>query len=320
MCGWLLQLYLVLAFLWVLVETSPDETSEQGELLLPPDTTGTFVFEHRWVDRGRRMVEWEGDRPRIDRSIALPPREVSTELELIRLERMANGFGFPERWHDVVSANRDSRELRRDLTERAAARGVLVAFRGNRYLLSPDYEWIVDRSRPDTLDLARQLQDIALGLPRPSQRELHRIVASMIQSLEYRIPKEIRRDRSGDEINNLGVSTPIEVLYNKWGDCDSKSLLFAAILRHFENQQLIFLRGLDHLFVGVREVPRLGDHYVDHLGVRYVLIEMTSPWPVGRVPLRMWSGLRGNRFAVIALGGNPDRRMLIPRSVRFLGS
>ena len=74
--------------------------------------------------------------------------------------------------------------------------------------------------------------------------------------MTYRIPKPARETPSGKTVNNLGIAVPLEVLYQKWGDCDSKSLLFASILANYSGQRVVFLIGNDHLFAGVRGTPR----------------------------------------------------------------
>jgi hypothetical protein len=318
---WMVGFFLTVSALCVLVLPEHRPGSDYGELTLHPDPHGSIPFRHRWTNEALRMREWKGNRPRIDWRLKLTPMEVASVLDLGRLDHMANTFGLPEEWVEGadVAADYRLRRTRQQLAGRAARRGVTIRFEDDGIVILPDYDWIIENSEEDVRDLARQIQHIAAA--DGSQRKLYRVAASFVQSFDYRIPREIRKNRGGERVNNLGIATPIEVLYHKWGDCDSKSLLFASILSHFAGQRLIFLRGQDHLFVGVRGIPRLGDHFVEFLGVRYVLIEMTSPWPIGRIPIEMWSGLRRNQFMVIALGGEPRRDLWFRgRRIRFPGS
>ena len=131
-------------------------------------------------------------------------------------------------------------------------------------------------------------------------------MAAFVQSMAYKIPADVRRTRSGKMIRTGGVTMPIETLYNGHGDCDTKSLLLASILANVPRQRVIFLMGNSHLFVGVRGIPRLNDHYVNIRGTKYILIEMSSRWPIGRVPQKIWLDCKRNVFRTIEIIDTTD--------------
>ncbi|NNE42931.1 MAG: hypothetical protein HKN12_01870 [Gemmatimonadetes bacterium] len=256
--------------------------AERGQRPLPaaPDSSGTFDFHHRW-DEGPLVVENR-----------LPGQEVRTRLAYERLQFMCSSFGVPESW---LEAGRDSETLR----IRAAERGVRVTFDGDQVYFAPDYRWIIEQGRWNVRNVARELAEAFRNTGLRSQRDFLRLTSSFVQSIEYSIPEAVRHTSTGEAVNTFGIATPIEVLRNKWGDCDSKSLLFAALLRNTSRQRVVFLIGNDHLFVGVRGVPRRGDHYVERSGVRYILIELTDRWPIGRLPDDLWRAVGRNRYQIV---------------------
>jgi len=257
----------------------------------PPDSTGTFAVDLRWNERS------ETDPPFLG-------LKLHADLEYSRLAYMSEHYGVPEEWLETLAweARLPGPSARfREIAGQAARRGVLAKVDGYTVHVEPDYRWIIDESHGDVEAVARGVRGILTERGHATQRDLHRVAASLVQCIPYAVPELTRTHRSDGVIANLGIATPIEVLHNYWGDCDSKSLLFAALLEDCaEDQKVIFLRGVDHLFVGVRSVPRRGDHFVTVQGTPYVLIEMTFPWPVGHLPADLWTAVQGRQFAVIA--------------------
>ncbi len=107
----------------------------------------------------------------------------------------------------------------------------------------------------------------------------------------------------GERILTGGITIPLETLRNGWGDCDSKSLLFASLLAAAGERDVVFFEGNKHLFVGLRLPPRRYDFVVRLRGIPYVLVEATDAWPIGRVPVKVQSGLRRGLYRVIRMSG-----------------
>lgn len=264
----------------------------------PPDSAGTFPFRHRWSEGSG------GEAPR------LRGRSVDAALAYDDLREMCGTYGVPETWTTVAAVewaakegSRAEKRRRNELIRRAAERGVSIHFEGDTICSGPDYDWIVERSRDDVRDVAGRLSDVYRDAGLTTERGLHRVVASFVQSIEYAIPQPWRRDGKGEEIWNFGIATPMEILHNKWGDCDSKCLLFASLLENFPGQSIVFLVGNDHMFAGVRDVPRRGDRYVTVSGVSYVLVELTDLWPLGRIPKDMWAEVGRNEYRILRVAG-----------------
>ncbi|MBZ0269446.1 hypothetical protein K8I85_14925 [bacterium] len=281
-------------------EESPAERRGRVTRLLPdaPDSTGTFRFRHRWSEGSG------GEAPR------LRGREVDAALAYEDLREMCDTYGVPETWTTVAAVDwaakegaRRERKRRNELIRRAAERGVSIHFEGDTICSGPDYEWIVRRGTGDVRDVATRLSDVYRNTGLATERDLHRVVASFVQSIEYAIPAPSRPDEDGQPVWNFGIATPVELLHNKWGDCDSKCLLFASLLENFPGQNVVFLVGNDHMFAGVREIPRRGDRYVTVSGVSYVLVELTDLWPLGRIPKDMWQGVGRNEYRILRVAG-----------------
>jgi hypothetical protein len=56
-----------------------------------------------------------------------------------------------------------------------------------------------------------------------------------------------------------GLLTPLEVIVEGEGDCDSKALLFACLLHGATSQRVALLIGCEHTLVGMEGKPRPGE-------------------------------------------------------------
>jgi len=201
--------------------------------------------------------------------------------------------------YSTTELERKERARERKLADRG------VVLKDNRP--SVDHKWVVEKSRGDMKALAQSLHGVARSQGYTTQRERLGIIASFVQSMAYKPTPGTRRAESGGSVTTGGITMPIETLYRGYGDCDTKSLLFASILANIPRQRLIFVMdkvdsiGEKHLFVGVRGIPRLNDHYVEISGTKYVLIEMTTAWPVGRVSQKSWLDYRRGVFKTVKI-------------------
>jgi hypothetical protein len=105
-----------------------------------------------------------------------------------------------------------------------------------------------------------------------SDREILEIIIDFIQGIPYEIPG-----------NYYGIYTPSEVLYRDAGDCDSKSLLAALILKEMGYEAAIFYSDeYAHAMLGLN-VPSAGE-YKEHNGTPYYFTEMTATgWQIGEL-------------------------------------
>lgn len=131
------------------------------------------------------------------------------------------------------------------------------------------YEKFITQDSPHLKELAQSLNNTA---PDKSKRGLAEHTLAFVQSIPY----------STDFKNKAGYITPIQVILENKGDCDSKSALMAAIL----NQLGIDSKLLDypnHILIAV-DVPRYkDDSFLPENG--FVLAEPAGP---GRTRLGSW--------------------------------
>ena len=120
-----------------------------------------------------------------------------------------------------------------------------------------------------------------------------------MQELKYQLPPEHRFNDEGEKILTAGATMPLETLANQCGDCDTKSLLFAGLVRSISLVDVIFVAIKDHLFAGIRINPSQGDHSIRHQGRDWVLIELSDSWPIGHVPENHLSVIRSGKYRVI---------------------
>ena len=126
-------------------------------------------------------------------------------------------------------------------------------------------------------------------------RDLVAAIARQIQSIPYGIPPN-------------GFLYPDEVLKFNYGDCDSKSVLAASLMRHLApDLDYIFvdLPSADHLLMGVAVSPNPGDDVITVKGETYVLVEMAGParLPLGKVARQSRGAIRDASSHVILSSG-----------------
>lgn len=129
-----------------------------------------------------------------------------------------------------------------------------------------------------------------------NQRDWVKLMASLVQNLQYRIPPITS---NGKEI--FGFWPPIICLYEKAGDCDSKSTLFATLFYHYRKNSCILLMTKRHAFIGIRNMHKVSpaDYSVKIGGVDYILLETTSPERIGYIGRKSLDKLRKRQFSYI---------------------
>jgi len=120
-------------------------------------------------------------------------------------------------------------------------------FKNENNKLELDYDAVVSFYRPYCKGIAEKL--ISLLNSQDQDNTLNRIELTMkfIQDIPYAIPRKNRN------VYKNGCLAPIEVLIDGYGDCDSKTLLFASILTHMiPTEHILFVKGDNHVLTAVR--------------------------------------------------------------------
>jgi hypothetical protein len=58
------------------------------------------------------------------------------------------------------------------------------------------------------------------------------------------------------------------------------------------------------MFVGIQGTPRMNDRFIEIKGIPYILTEMTTPWPLGRIPDHNWNALDQKLFRIVEIYDN----------------
>lgn len=159
----------------------------------------------------------------------------------------------------------------------------------HRGKLQPDHARLVDDYTRHLAPVAAALaHDLDLGDP-DDQRTFARRALCLVQSIPYE-----ERERGKDY---AGYRRPLAVLAHKKGDCDSKSVLYLAILRAaLPDLPVAMMYIPNHAFVAVGLERQEGDLCVRVCGTKMIVAE-----PVG--PARTALGDAGKRSKAHVRGG-----------------
>lgn len=103
-----------------------------------------------------------------------------------------------------------------------------------------------------------------------------RQVAAGLTSWVEQIPYQNLEDRRSSP--GVGYSAPVEVIFQNQGDCDSKAVLWAAIMRQiFPRLPLALIYFDDHAMVGARIPPIRDEVAIPHQSFNLLLIDATGP-------------------------------------------
>lgn len=145
-------------------------------------------------------------------------------------------------------------------------------------VLMPDHARIATIYSARVQPLAQALLgQLAAGA---SARDVMNLALSFFQTIPYNTLKD-RYTSSG-----AGFETPLRMLAENRGDCDSKSVGYLSVLRHYYPELgLLMVYTPYHAFVGINIPPRSGDVSIEVDGLSYVLAEPVGPAliPLGKV-------------------------------------
>lgn len=103
-------------------------------------------------------------------------------------------------------------------------------------------------------------------------RKATNFVLGFVQNIPYST-LESRINSSG-----AGFNTPLKLLWENQGDCDSKMTLTAALLRALMpriEMVMVFTEG--HAFIGINVPAEAGELTIEHNGIKYLLGDPTGP-------------------------------------------
>jgi len=154
-----------------------------------------------------------------------------------------------------------------------------IESRGLRYYgekIGVNYTLCVKNNRLRIKPLVEKLKDLD---PKKSLDGFIKVLLSFIQRIRYGIPPS----KEGNKLT-LGFWPPPTIFVRNLGDCDSKSVAFAALWTNFRRYPLLLIKIPNHMFIALA-VPLPQDSGVVINGLRYVLFEVSGPdiWPPGLI-------------------------------------
>jgi hypothetical protein len=155
-----------------------------------------------------------------------------------------------------------------------------------------DYNHTINISSELSIQIASFIKNELVKKGKDTYENRVRGALNFVQFIPYGIP-----DFDNEQDCYFGLALPHESLAISYSDCDSKSTLFASILRHLINPENIILVGClieegAHMIAGVTGFNFPGQYY-HYMGKDFLLIETTSPIPLELQP--------SNRFQQIEI-------------------
>ena len=136
--------------------------------------------------------------------------------------------------------------------------------------IGPDLNKMINFYRP-FLEPLSQLVDNSLGDDK-SWRSRAELIIKFIQDIPYGIPPDDQENRY-----TAGIFPPPQVFINMYGDCDSKVVLYSALMSYFENYEILVLKETGHILTGLKGIPKPYDKYYEYRNNQYIMAETAGP-------------------------------------------
>ncbi len=258
-------------------------------------------YSFDWTDINTRdVVRWEGDTAVVRQGSSMQELSCRITLNSKDIDIAIDRFGIPRNWTSITySDEKDLAKKQQELQKQASKHGVKMMDGGLQFVI--DYGWVIQESERDMRGAAKIIRSVARKNGYRSRRNLVGAFASFVQSLQYRVPPDHRVNDEGEEIVTVGAMMPIETLSKQWGDCDSKSMLFASLVKSIDLVDVKFIVMDDHLFAAVQLSPEKDDHSIRYEGNEWVLVELTDAWPLGKVPEKHLHNITSGDYTVVDL-------------------
>lgn len=168
------------------------------------------------------------------------------------------------------------RELEKDVRAAYLSERLYTFAREN--VLMPDHGRIASLYAPKMAGLGKALlSQLRVGA---TARDVMDVGIGFFQTIPY----DTLKDRYTS--NGAGFETPLRMLAENRGDCDSKSVAYLALLRYYyPTLPLLMVYTPYHAFVGIGLPPQQNDATVEIEGIKYILAEPVGPTqvPVGKI-------------------------------------
>ena len=247
-----------------------------------------FIPSTGWEDGSNCIERWDGDTRYLRPGCRPAAFQLKVSVDRAYGEALESHFGFPIGVLERVACRPNDGSC--DAVE-AAVESTLAqhGIRCTPELITPDHQWIMDRSVPELRAVAISVINAVHGAGAATDRR-DRIAAltSFVQNaVPYRPVRGAKDDLMRDGKSRCGLRTPIATLF-EGGDCDSKALLLATLIRAVDATVPL---ALVHCMSGDEPHMCLAvgcDRAADEVALDtdtgiMLVVETTSDWDLGRV-------------------------------------
>lgn len=158
----------------------------------------------------------------------------------------------------------------------------------------PDHVRYITESHNTLLPAAQAIYDQLT--PGSETRDYLNLLLSWVQSIPY----DTLENRFSS--NGSGFSSPLDVLIQNLGDCDSKATLTATLMRSLlPNLSLVIVYLPDHALLAVNLGHRSDDMLIDVRGTPHVLLDPTGPrlMSLGEVSTQTAASIASGTFTYV---------------------
>lgn len=159
--------------------------------------------------------------------------------------------------------------------------------------IKPDHLRYISENEAALRPIAQAAYD---KLPTNSETRAYvNLVLSWIQSIPY---NELENRLNS---NGAGYLPPLSVVSNNQGDCDSKTVLMASLVRSLlPDTKLTMVYLPNHALLGIVLPFRRNEQTIDINGFDYLLMEPTGPakFPLGNIAARSSTDIANNMYSL----------------------
>lgn len=259
---------------------------DSGHAFEAPRGDRHFMPFTDWSDDVACITRREGDTKYLRAGCKPADYQVRVTVDRAYGEALEAHFGFPACAMEPIRCTTDDggcAAVEAAVVELVAQHGIICT--PDRIM--PDHQWVLDRSVPAVQDVANAVIRAYWGAGAPvNPRQRVEALASFVQNaVPYRTVKGAKDDLVRDGKMRCGLRTPVATLF-EGGDCDSKALLLASLIRSVDAAMpLSLVYCLDgenpHMVLAVGCARAEGEAAISAGGSTQVLVETTSDWDLG---------------------------------------
>lgn len=205
-----------------------------------------YVYRYAFRDHENKPVVWEW------------------KYNKAKADAMAAKFGVPPSMYQPYTVRDDVIAKRKQQMKDG------MFMQDGNYVI-PDYSAMANYYLAYTKPLYGHLE-AATEADDLSKRDRIELLMRFCQDIPYNYPP----NSMGDKVIS-GLFPPPTLLLKKWGDCDSKAMLFASTLSHDSSYTIVAVNVPGHTFLAIKGIPQAYDSVISYRGDRYIACEPVGP-------------------------------------------